>query len=290
MSVAGSMPATGVRKGSSARPPLKPGERLWQVFTVLAIAALGWWYFTAHRQPSPNRYHGLVLALGWIGIALAVLVAMLSVRKRIAYQGAGRMSVWLSAHIYLGILSAFAILFHCGLRAGRPLSALLLAFFSLTIVSGLMGWWFSRTFPRLLTAMEERPAIMEDLLLVRAECLQGMLELAAGGSPEFRTLVEGKLMREASSWGRMFRFYRRRSTIAVELPGFQKEHAEELPGLRRPEQLAYQQAVAYALRINKMNAEILLQRAMRGWLTLHIVCTGTMFGLAAIHIFTQLYY
>lgn len=291
MSAARSMPGAEARtRMSKARPPVKPGERIWQIITVVAIAALGAWYYAAHRQPSPNHHHSLVLALGWIGIVLAVLAAMLSARKRIAYQGAGRMSVWLTAHIYLGVLSAFAILLHSGLRAGGSLSAWLLAFFSLTVVSGLMGWWFSRTFPPLLTAVEERPAIMEDLLLVRAECLQGMLELAAAGSPQFRSLVEGRLMNDASSWGRMFHFYRRRSNIAEELPNFQKEHAADLSNLKRQEHLAFQRAIEYALRINKMNAEILLQRAMRGWLTFHIVCTGTMFGLATIHIFTQLYY
>jgi hypothetical protein len=291
VSAAGSVPAAGPRRmNSRARPPVKPVERAWLAFTVLAVAALGWWYYTAHRQPSPNRYHSLVLALGWIGIATAVLATMLSARKRVAYQGAGRMSVWLTAHVHLGILSGVAILFHCGLRAGGPVSAWLLGFFSLTVASGVMGWWFSRTLPPLLTQLEERPAIMEDLLLVRAECLQGMLELAAGGSPEFRALVEGKLMKDASSWGRMFGFYRKGSNVAEELPAFQKLHAAELASLRRQEHMAYQRAIEYALRVNKMNAEILLQRAMRGWLTFHIVCTGTMFGLATIHIFTQLYY
>jgi len=249
-----------------------------------------WWYVGAHRQPSPNRYHSLVLELGWIGTGLAVLATLLSARKRMAYQGAGRMSVWLTAHVYLGILSAVAIFCHCGLRTGGPLSTWLLAFFSLVIASGLMGWWFSRALPPLLTAMEERPAIMEDLVVVRAECLQGMLELAGAGSPEFRALVQGSLAREAASLGRMFRFYRRRSKVAQELPAFQKEHAAELASLKRQEQLAYQRATEYALRINKMNAEILLQRAMRGWLTIHIVATGSMFALAAIHIFTALYY
>jgi hypothetical protein len=289
MSAAKSMSSPAARM-SKVHRPLQPAEIVWRIFTVLAVAVLGWWYFDAHRQPSPNHYHSLVLALGWIGTALAVLAAALSVRKRLAYQGAGRMSVWLTAHVYVGILAAFAILFHSGLRAGGPLSTWLLAFFALTIASGLMGWWFSRTFPPLLTAMEERPAIMEDLILVRAECLQGLLELAGGGSPEFCAAVEGRLMNEASSWGRMFRFYRRRSTVADELPAFQKEHARQLDDLKRQEHLAYQRAVEYALRINKMNAEILLQRAMRGWLTFHIVSTGTMFGLAAIHIFTALYY
>jgi len=39
-----------------------------------------------------------------------------------------------------------------------------------------------------------------------------------------------------------------------------------------------------------MNAELLLQRVLRGWLTFHVVTSGTMFALAAIHIFTALYY
>src|SRR5271166_3867111 len=103
---------------STSGSPARRAERLWQVFAVVSVAALSWWYFAAHRQPSPNRYHSLVLALGWTGTSLAVLAAALSVRKRMAYQGVGRMSAWLSAHIYLGIVSAFAIFYHSGLRTG----------------------------------------------------------------------------------------------------------------------------------------------------------------------------
>ena len=88
----------------------------------------------------------------------------------------------------------------------------------------------------------------------------------------------------------MFRFYRRRSTLTQELPAFQKEHASFLARLRPHEHRAFQRAAEYALRINKMNAELLLQRVLRGWLTLHVVSTGTMFALSAVHIFTALYY
>jgi len=280
---------SGARISSSGRAA-RVAERVWQVLAVLAVAALSWWYFAAHRQPSPNRYHSLVLALGWIGTSLLVMAVALSIRKRMAYQGVGKMSVWLTAHIYIGIVAAFAIFYHSGLRAGGPLSSWLLAFFSLTVVSGLMGWWFSRTLPPLLTAMEETPAIMEDLLTVRSECLQGMLELASTGSPELRGLVEQRLMKEAASWSRMVRFLRRRSSLAQELPQFQRQHEESLKSLKPREHLAYRRATEYALRVNKMNTELLLQRAMRGWLTFHIVATGTMFGLAAVHIFTALYY
>ena len=281
--------ARGARVSTSGNSAART-ELAWQVFAVLSVAALSWWYIAAHRQPSPNRYHGLVLGLGWIGTSLALLAAALSIRKRLAYQGVGKMSAWLSAHIYLGIVAAFAILYHSAFRAGGPLSAWLLAFFSLTVVSGLMGWWIARKLPPLLTAIEEKPAILEDLLTVRAECLQGMLELSTGGSPDFGAAVEQRLMKETASWSRMVRFYRRRSTLAQELPAFQKEQEEFLARLRGPEHRAFQRAAEYALRVNKMNAELLLQRVLRGWLTFHIVSMGTMFGLAAVHIFTALYY
>ncbi len=97
-------------------------ERLWQVFAALSVAALSWWYFAVHRQPSADRYHGLVIGLGWIGTTLALLAAALSVRKRLYYQGLGRLSLWLSDHSYLGVVAAFAIFYHAGFRMGSPLT------------------------------------------------------------------------------------------------------------------------------------------------------------------------
>jgi hypothetical protein len=275
---------------SASRSPAKRAERVWQTFTIASIGALSWWYFAAHRQPSANGYRSFVLTIGTVGISLALMAAALSARKRLAYQGVGQMSAWLTAHTHFGIIATFAIAYHSALRAGGLLTTLLLACFSLTVVSGLMGWWLSRKIPPLLTAIEESPAILEDLLSIRAECLQGMVELANGGSPEFGVLVEQSLMKETSSWGRMFRFYRRLSTLAQELPAFQKEHAHSLVGLRRQEHRAFERAAEYALRINKMNAELLLQRVLRTWPTLHIISMATMFALAAVHIFTALYY
>src|SRR5579862_8057900 len=274
--------ATASARVSTSRKRPHEGELMWQLFAAAAVAALAFWYISAHRHPSANRYHGLVLSLGWIGTALAVMTAALSLRKRAAYQGVGRMSMWLNAHIYLGIVAAFAIFFHSGLRTGGPLSAWLLAFFSLTVASGLLGWLLARNVPTLLTAMEENPAILEDLLTVREENLRGMLELAGGGSADFRALVERRLMKETGSWTRMWHFYRRRSTLAQELPAFQKEQDAALSGLRQHEHRAYRRAAEYALRVNKMNAELFLQRLLRGWLTLHIVNTAVMFGLAGI--------
>jgi hypothetical protein len=88
----------------------------------------------------------------------------------------------------------------------------------------------------------------------------------------------------------MWRFYRRRSTLAEELPAFQQSQEQSLRGLKPHEHRAFQRAAEYALRVNKMNAELFLQRIMRGWLTLHIATTVVMFGLAGFHVFSELYY
>ena len=137
--------------------------------------------------------------------------------------------------------------------------------------------------------MEARGSVMIDIdkvkLFVGAPCYGGQLYYHTA-----RGLVEQRLMKETASWSRMIRFYRRRSTLAQELPAFQKEYEDSLEQLRSSEHRAFQRAAEYALRVNKMNAEMLLQRMMRGWLTFHIVSTGTMFGLAAVHIFSVLYY
>ncbi len=97
-------PARSVALGRPRLQPAGSGEtsraRRGRLSRSSSVAALSWWYFAAHRQPSANRYHGLVLGLGWIGTSLALLAAALSIRKRVAYQGVGRMSAWLTrAHL-----------------------------------------------------------------------------------------------------------------------------------------------------------------------------------------------
>ena len=265
-------------------------NRVLLVFAALTVAGISWPYFAVYRQPSPGRRRSLTIALGIAATLLLLLTAALSARKRLAYQGVGRLSVWMSMHIYSGVVAAFAVLLHSGFSPTSPLPALLLAFFWLTAVSGVWGWWISKKIPPLLTAIEESPAIIEDILSVRAECLHGMLELAQGGSADFAALVNRHLIGETASWARMLRFYRHRTTFAEEIPAFQKDLEPLLRRLGPHENHAFQRAAEYALRVNKMNAELFLHRIMRGWLTLHITATATMFGLLAVHIFSALYY
>jgi hypothetical protein len=261
-----------------------------RILVIVTVFALSWWYFDSQRRPSADRNYWMVTSLGWIGMAMTVAASALSVRKRLLYRGPGRMASWLGLHSYVGVVAMFAIAYHSGFRMGGPLTASLLVFFAVAAVSGIVGLRISRSVPPLLTAMEEKPALMEELLRVRGECMRGVLELARGGSDGFRFLVEKRLVKETGSMVRMWRFYRNRSTLAKEFQQFLRELEPDMQYLKPLERQAFQRAAQYALHVNKMNAELVLQRLLRGWVALHMVCTAVLLALAFVHVFSVLYY
>lgn len=280
------MATSRIRVSTSGRA-VDRAERFWQIFALLSMSGLLCWYFAGHYRSADRLF---AFTSGIIGVASAVLAATLSIRKRLAYQGVGRMSNWLTGHIYFGLISAMAIFLHSGMRAGGPSTEVLLGVFCFAVATGVVGLLIARRLPPLLTAIEENPAMIEDLIESRSECLRGLHELAAGGSAEFRSLVKRRLVTEVGSIGRMVRFYTKRTTLAQELPAFQREYETVLRKLKTSEQAAFRRAAEYALRANKMNAEYLLHRLLRGWLTFHMMATVTTFALAVVHVFTVLFY
>src|SRR5207244_1438224 len=58
---------------------------------------------------------------------------------------------WLQFHIWAGLISAAIFVWHAGWPAGR-FNWLLTALYVLVMVSGIVGWVWSRTIPRQLTA------------------------------------------------------------------------------------------------------------------------------------------
>lgn len=263
------------------------GLRLWQAFAFVSLGGLSWWYFRVHHMTADREF---LFTSGIAGTVTAALCGTLSIRKRWAYQGVGRMSAWLTGHVYLGVVSAFAILLHSGFRLGGPLTAALFSLFVVTIASGVWGLAVARRLPARLTKMEENPVLIEDLLETRRECMTGLHELANGGSAEFRLIVRNRLAGEATSLTRSLRFIRKASTLAEELPAFHKEHTASLRGLKPHEHRAFEKAAEYALHANKMSAELLVQRTLRGWQTFHIVMSAGMATLAAAHIFAVFFF
>ncbi len=265
-------------------------ETVWTIFTVLFVAVLSYVYFSVERKPSPDGHHTLVMTLGYLGTFLILVIFAFSYRKRLWLQGAVKLRFWLKEHIYLSIIVTFVIFYHATLKLGGPVTGWLLLLFSLTIVSGLFGWWITKRVPPMLTAMEEEPVIVEDLLELKENYCRRVVELSQGKSETFRRAVSRRLRPEMESWSRMARFIVKRSTLDPELAPFQSKFEAEVKRLPEVEQADFKRLIETALRINKANAELFLQRVLRRWLTMHIVISTAMAALAVVHIVSVFYY
>ncbi len=177
---------------------------LWFLFVVLATIAAGWIYignFYPARLPpglglppafvpkvSEHRSIGgtpLGLVFGIVSFAIFVFGALLSLRKKVVLWRIGTVQQWLRAHIWLTLLTIPLVLLHSGFRLGGPMTTLLMALYSVVMVSGIYGLFLQHQIPlimkeRLPTEIvyEQIPHIRSQLFLA-AETMRDSFQSAA---------------------------------------------------------------------------------------------------------------
>ena len=117
------------------------------VFTSLLMAGLVAAYFLV--APAFPRHAYLS---GWVLFAVMLLLTFFNLRKKVPFLRMGSAKFWLQMHIYVGIFSGALFLVHISWT--WP-SGIFYQIFSLTyvvvFVSGFVGLWISRSFPKRLT-------------------------------------------------------------------------------------------------------------------------------------------
>jgi len=92
--------------------------------------------------------------LGIIGVLFMLLLMLYSLRKRFRFASRwGSITVWLSAHIFLGIAGPALVLFHSAFKFSGIVS---IAFWAMVLVvaSGVVGKYIFTLIPRSLSGME----------------------------------------------------------------------------------------------------------------------------------------
>jgi len=120
--------------------------------TALAIALFLW--FGRGQAHWPDGRSGLGLTYGVIAAVLIVFECLLWLRKRKPFRTMrllGPATLWMRAHIWLGLLCAPLVLLHSGLRFGGWLTMVLAAVCALVILSGVTGALLQNWLPRLMT-------------------------------------------------------------------------------------------------------------------------------------------
>jgi hypothetical protein len=173
-------------------------HRRWIAASVVILAAATAFYVPyvrgALNGPSGGSLHGLVY--GIVGFAFMLFAGLLGARRKVPTWRIGRGTLWMRAHIWLGLLSLPLILFHGGFRFGGALTTVLMLLFAVVWVSGIVGLLLQQALPRLMltrvpleTVYEQIDSVVLQLLaesdgLVTAAC--GPLPVPAAELPDDR--------------------------------------------------------------------------------------------------------
>jgi len=115
----------------------------------------------APNGPSGGSWPGLIFAFAGTGVI--VFECLLSLRKKYPASPLGRVSVWLKAHIWLGLLSFLLILFHSGMQWGEGLASLLMWLFAIITVSGIFGLVLQNWLPRRMKELVTRETLYDQI-------------------------------------------------------------------------------------------------------------------------------
>src|ERR1700687_4391095 len=104
----------------------------WAVGTSAgAVVSLAIYIVYALLSPNGARGGSLPgLFFAALGTGAIVFECLLSLRKKYPASPLGRVKTWVSAHVWLGLLSFLLILMHAGFHWGRGLAGLLMWLFA----------------------------------------------------------------------------------------------------------------------------------------------------------------
>ena len=175
----------------------------WFLFVVFATIIACWIYvgnFHPARLPSAfglppvfvqpsSEYRSIGgtpvgLIFGAVAFAIFIFGALLSLRKRVVLWPVGTVQSWMRAHIWLTLLTIPLVLLHCGFRLGGPMTILLMALYSIVMVSGIYGLFLQDKIPGIMkerlpieTIYEQIPHIRSQLFLA-AQKMHDSFQLA----------------------------------------------------------------------------------------------------------------
>lgn len=223
---------------------------------------------------------------GWMLAVSALVLLLYAARKRLSTLPLGRVAHWLQVHLYLGVFCLFVFLLHTGWRWPNGIfeSVLALSFIG-TILTGLLGIYWSRTVPSELTRLGD----------------EVIYERIKGFTQNLRETVESEVLQAVEGNGSkaLADFYQAHGHRYFSKPRFQwarlyqrqfpnKKIHQELELARRfmtPAELERAEVVKNLVeQKNRLDAHYTWQGVLKYWLQVHLAFSLSMIPLVLLHI------
>jgi Fe-S-cluster-containing dehydrogenase component/CRP-like cAMP-binding protein len=267
-----------------------PLARTWHLIgVVIGIAAISATIWGLRRFGYDDVLSGGWLTMRWLtglaGLFGVAVVMTYPIRKQIYRRRAGALRYWLLVHSYIGAVAGVMLLLHSGTRTGGLLTTSLYIVFDLVILTGLVGVASYIWAPRIMTRIEGEPLLVEDLEGRRAELLKEQAEILSKAEGWIHEEIEDRVYPRFLSTGFLLRQLIKREDLTAVLAQAREEFKDRTTRLAtNDEREMLLSAVETVVTLRRVDALLLLHKALRVWIPPHVISTALMLALLAVHI------
>jgi len=259
--------------------------------TGAVLLLLSYVYYARTMSPSGGTTWGLVY--GWIGLIAILVLMFLGVRKRWYFSRLGTLQGWLSAHVYLGLLTLLIIPLHAGFRFGWDVHTLAYVLLVVVVLSGLAGLFAYLTVPAKLT-LHESGMLPDKIEAAINHILDEMKQLASDTPGVFQDLYEEEVRRCRELKRQGWRILFTRVDSGTDLAQWTRDLQSQLADVPVSEQERFSKFAALILQKTQLEgylaSQMRLKNGLQYWLCVHVPASIAMAAAVGVHLLVVLYY
>lgn len=247
---------------------------------MLALVGIGWWVLGVERSLGSSAF-----ATGYLLLGAVLFLALYNVQKKLPFLPLGSSATWLQWHLYVGMGTVAVFVLHAGADWPRGiLDSALAAVYLLTVASGVIGLYLTRTIPVQLSRIgqeviyERVPALQREVRLRAGEVvLESVTASGATTLADFYTSRLYDFFGQSRGWRYFWRpTTARRRALMSEMQDFRRYLSE-------PELAGCERLFSLVRRKDDLDFHQARQRLLKLWLFAHIGLTYALVLLALLH-------
>ena len=266
------------------------GRWLWISLVSAVVLLLHYSDYRSRTVAYGGSTEGLLY--GVVGTALIGVLMYLGIRRRSYSSHMGTLQGWVSAHVYLGLLTLLVIPLHAGFRFGWDVHTLAFALLVIVVLSGVVGVFLYHLIPGRLTGLEakqqadkidpEMKRLLSDMRALVKDKSEILVQL-------YKSELAASEKRTPSGWSLLIKGQSR--DLLTERSG---DLAAKVSTIPLEDQATFQVLCQLLLKKTQLEVSLLqqmqLRNALKAWLYVHVPISIAMLCAVGIHLIVVFWY